>query len=150
MLSTLVGALGGIGFAVWYGWYTVSRTLPGYEERFERQNVSSNLLISQVVQQFRDESREVRHEHRDQLQQFWMAQKAEAMARHNDSDLLEKSLQKLVQTIEGAKRTVEDSALTARHEGVGYRVAEAFTKDQERDAAAQDKLIDKLGEKKDS
>lgn len=39
LIGGMVGAAGGIGFAVWYGWFVTTRTIPGLVKDFKDERV---------------------------------------------------------------------------------------------------------------
>jgi hypothetical protein len=57
-------ALGSVGFAVWYGWYVTTRTIPKIVEdhQLTSDKVSSNhrAVVDKLVTEFREEQREER------------------------------------------------------------------------------------------
>ena len=55
-LSSWVGILGTLGFAVWYGYYVTAVTIP-------KINTDNNALIEKVVRDFREEMKLEREDH---------------------------------------------------------------------------------------
>lgn len=55
-VSTWVGMLGTLGFAVWYGYYVTAITIP-------KINVENNKLVEKIVNDFREEMKLERDSH---------------------------------------------------------------------------------------
>ncbi len=65
------GGVISLGFAVWYAWYVTTRTIPDMNARHAE-------TIQKLVEEFRQEAREQREQHRADIAQFWAAHREES------------------------------------------------------------------------
>ncbi len=65
------GGVVSLGFAVWYAWYVTTRTIPDMNTRHAE-------TIQKLVEDFRQEAREQREQHRADIGQFWAAHREES------------------------------------------------------------------------
>ena len=69
------GGVISLGFAVWYAWYVTTRTIPDMNARHGE-------TIQNLVEEFRQEAREQREQHRTDIAQFWAAHREESKRLH--------------------------------------------------------------------
>lgn len=73
-----LSALTSTGFAVWYGYYTQTVTMPALTKEHREQ-------LDAAIQRFDVSLRELRNEHKDELDTFWRELKEERTTRQQDT-----------------------------------------------------------------
>ena len=74
---SVIAALSGGGFSLWYGWYTTSVTMPKMQAdnnvALTKMNAENNAVINRLVTDFREEMKNERQFHDNQVNRL-MAQ----------------------------------------------------------------------------
>lgn len=90
--TSVVGIISGVGFAVWWGWYTTTKTLPLMQKIHQ---ATINVLLSE----FRQELKETRIFHSQEMQVFWAEHKEASKARRDAEQHIMESVNRLADSI---------------------------------------------------
>lgn len=111
VVSVMLGAAGGVVFAIWLGWYTTTTTIPNMQRdhREERKaadeanrKMIENLILSNtttttaLINRFDGTLKEYREEQRKDLQLAWDEVKAEREARQADTTKITEALSRIM------------------------------------------------------
>ena len=84
-----LGAITSTGFAVWFGYYTTTKTIPdltaSHQVQVEKMAASHQSQMDEIVDKFDAALQKNREEHRNDLQTFWSELKEERAARRADT-----------------------------------------------------------------
>lgn len=54
VIGSLIGGAGGVAFAVWFGWYTTTKTIPGIVADFKAERILDRAEAAEERKLFRD------------------------------------------------------------------------------------------------
>lgn len=102
-LIGVAGTLSGVGFSVWFGWYTTTKTFPDitrvHKETIADLNRTHRAAIEQITIEFRTELREQRSFYSTEFKAFVEAQKEESDARREAETRMLQALENIAEKV---------------------------------------------------